>query len=130
LAQLRVEAQQRARDPEPHRARLAARPPAADIYLDVEAALHLGDDQRLLDVLLVREPREVLGERAAVHLPRPTAGAQEDPGHARLAAADAVVLLDGACHLRSPGAAVAGPRADARDRRRPAASCAFAGRDG
>src|SRR5690606_13744193 len=125
-AKLRVVLQQGAGDPQTDRARLSRQTAAVDPDLHIETALVLRHDQRLLRMLLQREPRQVVTQRPPVDLPIPRARPEVDPRNTRLATARAVMLPHLGRHFRSPAAAVAAPRADASAPRTPAAPSASA----
>ena len=79
---------QRARDGVPQGASLAGLPAAVHERAHIERAERVGRGERLLDVLHQRGPREVVAQRAAVHVPLAGAGREVDARNARLAAAN------------------------------------------
>src|SRR5205823_14466047 len=109
-AQSGSQQEQRTRQRETHRTCLSGETTAVDVYFDVEATLLLRCDQRLLHMLLVREPRKIIIQQTAVHAPRTAARCQPHTRDARLAPANAMKLV---CHLRSPERRAAAPRVGA-----------------
>src|SRR5688500_5485393 len=99
-AELAIVAHQGPRERQPNRARLTGLAAAVHIHLDVESAQHVHRAQRLLRMLLVREPREVLVQRAAVHFPVARARTQPHSRHTRLAAAYSMKTFS-RCHAQN-----------------------------
>src|SRR5690606_9584559 len=84
---LLVGAHQRPGNGQAERAGLAGLSPPVHVRLHVERTERIGGREGLLDVLHQRRAREVVSERAAVHVPLAGAGRQVDAGDTGLAAA-------------------------------------------
>src|SRR3954466_4155826 len=94
-AKVRVDLDERARDPVAHRAGLAGRPAAVHSHAQVVLAVELGDLKRCHHRLPVQEPWEVVLERLAVDPCLAVAGTEDHARDGRLALAGAEILRGG-----------------------------------
>src|SRR5262249_40352972 len=85
-----VELHERARGGEAQRAGLPALPAPLDGRLHIVAAETVGGREWLLDARHQRGTREIIAERAPVHIPLPRAGAKVQTADALLAPSDRV----------------------------------------
>src|SRR6185312_887990 len=83
-----VDLHERARHRETKRAGLAGVATAVDVRLHVIAAERIGRHERLLNGRDVRRAREIIAQRAAIHVPLARTGLQEHTAHRFLPAAD------------------------------------------
>src|SRR5207245_5262738 len=97
LAQLEVVPDERARDAEPHRARLPRHAAAGDGREDVELIGGFRQNQRLTDLSPQRFGRKERFKRSTVHADGPGPGPKEDASGGGLATSGSVILH--CCHV-------------------------------